>query len=274
MWPTALSQREKKWEFDLWSLAEDHAFRSNYIRSLIEHASSIATAAKSDGHRIPKVIVQFWHDRRNIPSDVQECLDSWADLLSAGFTRTLFDDKGAAVFIDQYFSATHTAAFNRCFHPAMRCDYFRLCYLLERGGFYLDADEWYQGTNCSSLFEIDALRLAPLCYDIDTGSMIPTQVFIPDPTESRSRIYYVNNNPIIAPPHHPLVACALERATKTLTSSSSSTRHPVHDRPWQHGRNVGFLRYGGPAIRKARRLRAHCRLGYNIGQQMAARIPE
>ena len=51
--------------------------------------------------------------------------------------------------------------------------------------------------------------------------MIPTQVFIPDPTESRSRIYYVNNNPIIAPPHHPLVACALERATKTLTSSSS-----------------------------------------------------
>jgi hypothetical protein len=98
----------------------------------------------------------------------------------------------------------------------MRCDYFRLCYLLERGGFYLDADEWYQGTNCSSLLKIDALRLAPLCYDIDTSSMIPMQVFISDLTESRSRIYYVNNNPIIAPPHHPLVACALERATKTF----------------------------------------------------------
>jgi hypothetical protein len=50
--------------------------------------------------------------------------------------------------------------------------------------------------------------------------MIPARIFISDPTDSSSRIYYVNNNPIIAPPRHPLIVRALERATMILTSSS------------------------------------------------------
>jgi hypothetical protein len=34
----------------------------------------------------------------------------------------------------------------------MRCDYFRLCYIYRQGGFYVDADEIYQGGDYHSLY--------------------------------------------------------------------------------------------------------------------------
>jgi mannosyltransferase OCH1-like enzyme len=246
--PTSACWEDDKLESELWSLAEDDAFRSNYIRSLIKKTSLSASVGKSSGTRIPKEVIQFWHDMRNVPPDVHECLDSWVHLKGTGFTRTLFDDERAAAFIDRYFSATHKAAFDRCFHPAMRCDYFRLCYILQRGGFYVDADESYQGTDYSFLYESDVLKISPLCYDTENRSMIPARIFFSDPTASSGRIYYVNNNPIIAPPRHPLVERALERATKILTSRPD-IQSTTGD--WKHGRESGFPRYGGSTVGKA-----------------------
>jgi hypothetical protein len=130
----------------------------------------------------------------------------------------------------------------------MRCDYFRLCYILQRGGFYVDADESYQGTDYSFLYESDVLKISPLCYDTENRSMIPARIFFSDPTASSGRIYYVNNNPIIAPPRHPLVERALERATKILTSRPD-IQSTTGD--WKHGRESGFPRYGGSTVGKA-----------------------
>ena len=48
----------------------------------------------------------------------------------------------------------------------MQADYFRLCYLLVEGGFYVDADDVCVGTDIGWLFEDGRLKLQPLCYDM------------------------------------------------------------------------------------------------------------
>lgn len=60
----------------------------------------------------------------------------------------------------------------------MKCDYFRLCYIYKYGGFYVDADERYQGVDIENLFEGNLLRINPLCYDNGSGEMVPYKTFI------------------------------------------------------------------------------------------------
>ena len=98
----------------------------------------------------------------------------------------------------------------------MRCDYFRLCYILHSGGFYVDADEVYQGSGCEHLLNDGKLKLQPLCYDLESEEMVPPDAFWSDFTSTSKRIFYVNNNPIIAPPAHKLIKFALERSTRIL----------------------------------------------------------
>lgn len=168
---------------------------------------------------IPKVIVQFWDNLDRIPKDVQECLDTWKSLEALGFARLIFDDRKARQFILDAFGSTHAKAFDLCYHPAMRCDYFRLCYILTSGGLYVDADEIYQGKNLNHLFDDDRLKMQPLCYDTATGAMIKTEIFMSDRQYSPQWIFYFNNNPIIAPAGHPIIRLALERATSILMNS-------------------------------------------------------
>jgi mannosyltransferase OCH1-like enzyme len=165
---------------------------------------------------IPRVIVQFWHDSADVPSDVSECLDSWGPLIECGFRRVLFNDDTARVFISKFLGSTHAAAFDRCRHPAMRCDYFRLCWMLLRGGFYVDADECYLGANCDELFLDGALKVQPLCYDLSTETMVPAAVFLNEDKPSPEWIFYVNNNPLLASRDHPVIRLALQRATRLL----------------------------------------------------------
>ncbi len=98
----------------------------------------------------------------------------------------------------------------------MRCDLFRLCYLVALGGFYLDADEDYQGVDCSFLFRDDRLKVASLCYDRDADDMVPAATFADPAERSPSWTYYVNNNPLVAPPGHPVLVRALARALSRL----------------------------------------------------------
>jgi hypothetical protein len=163
--------------------------------------------------------VQFWHDPDGIPEDVQKCLDSWKLLETEGFERALFDDNKARDFISNALGHPYIAAYDRCYHPAMRCDYFRLCYILTRGGFYVDADEIYQGTGCSSLVTGIKLRLQPLCYDVKTATMVNAAVFIHERRLSPDWIFYVCNTPLIGPANHPIISLALERATHILMNS-------------------------------------------------------
>lgn len=175
----------------------------------------------SRGHLIPRTVVQYWHDLDALPGDVAACLDSWKRLERQGFEVHLFDDEQARRFIAANYTPRHLTAFELCYHPAMRCDYFRLCYILKRGGFYVDADDVYQGSGCETLFQDGRLKVQPLCYDTSTHQMVEPADFLHDSDYPSNRIFYVNNNPIVAPPGHRLLRLALRRSTSILLSSSN-----------------------------------------------------
>ncbi len=199
---------------------ENHAFRSRVIQWLLHQAPTQPRQARAGEGAIPRVIVQYGYDLKSLPSDVEACLNSWQQLDKEGFRRQVFDDERARSFIMQNFAAEHVAAFDLCYHPAMRCDYFRLCYILRCGGFYVDADEVYQGAECEALFEDGRIKIQPLCYDTGTDEMVEPKDFLNDTRFPSSRIFYVNNNPIIAPAGHELLRLALQRSTHILLQRS------------------------------------------------------
>lgn len=199
-------------------ISEDDRLRSCHIRELVQ--DRVPIDAPSGHVKIPKLIIQFWHDLAALPPDVRECLYSWEPLTTHGFKRVLTDDNEARAFISRRFGRRYVAAFDRCRHPAMRSDYFRLCYIYRHGGFYVDADEVYQGGDCKSLYRDNRLKIQPLCYDTQTNTMVHTGVFIGKKTYSSDWTFYVNNNPLVAPPFHPVVRLALARSTRILLSQA------------------------------------------------------
>ncbi len=201
-------------------IAEDDDLRSCIMRHIIQEVGP--TEPQRVPMTIPKVIVQFWHDANAIPADVQECIDSWESLEGRGFTRYFFDDYKARLFISERFGRRYVAAFDKCHHPAMRCDYFRLCYILIHGGFYVDADEFYQGGDCESLFLDNRLKIQPLCYDTSNSAMVSPDIFTKRENYLPHWIYYVNNNPLVAPASHPVIRLALARSTRILLSGEDA----------------------------------------------------
>ena len=202
------------------NLASDHAFRSRYIRELVQGLDNPSVVDQPRKTPIPKLIIQYWHDPRDLPTDVANCLKSWSSLESTGFTRLLFDDELASKYISVHFGDRYLKAFNRCHHPAMRCDYFRLCFILLNGGFYVDADEVYSGRTFGNYFCDSRLKVQPLCYDTITDTMVAPQLFLGERRTSASWIFYINNNPLISPPNHPVIHIALTRASDLLLANT------------------------------------------------------
>ena len=199
------------------NIAENDYLRSKFIRGLVQ--GSVPSSDFGENTYIPKNIIQFWDNLNEIPSDVQNCIESWDKLIKEGFSRVMFDDISARKFISERFGDIYIKAYDRCHHPAMRCDYFRLCYILINGGFYIDVDELYQGKDCNFLFKDNKLKIQPLCYDTATGTMVSTDTFIKKKEYSKDWIFYLNNNTIIAPAYHPVIKLALDRATNNLLNN-------------------------------------------------------
>lgn len=204
-------------EMEISEIVENHKLRSNYVRSIVQKNRFIKF--NKNQISIPKVIVQYWHDTNEIPEDVQKCLNSWKKLETKGFKIILFNDDSARNFIQKYFGIDYLNAFDQCQHPAMRCDYFRLCYIYKIGGIYIDADDVYNGKEIEMHLFDQNLKLQPFCYDIHAKSMIPFDTFVTQGNYSENWIFYINNNPIIAPPKHPLVGKALNKATFNIVNS-------------------------------------------------------
>jgi mannosyltransferase OCH1-like enzyme len=166
--------------------------------------------------KIPKRIVQFWDDLDRLPGDVGECIESWRKIEEQGVERLLFDKHQARDFICRKLGPRYKQAYDKCYHPAMQSDYFRLCYILVEGGCYIDADDVYHGSPIQHLFSDGRLKLQPLCYDISTNEMVPLPLFTEPGANVLSWIFYFNNNPLIAVSGHPIVERALAQATLTL----------------------------------------------------------
>ncbi|MBH5391769.1 glycosyltransferase family 32 protein [Bradyrhizobium diversitatis] len=201
---------------------EHHRQRSEFIRGLVQRSDTKASLNDRYEQAPPKSIVQFWHDLGELPADIKECIATWARWATSGYTHRLFDEDSAREFIREALDARHEDAFERCYHPAMQADYFRLCYLFVEGGLYVDADDVCVSTEIDSLFDDGRLKVQPLCYDIASGGMVDTARFLSVGAYEPSWIFYVNNNPLISSKRHPIIERALQRATDLLQDADGS----------------------------------------------------
>src|SRR5262249_55408045 len=101
--------------------------------------------------------------------------------------------------------------------------------------------EVYKGRGCESLFRDATAKLQPLCYDLSTNQMVPPQEFLGDSRFPSSRIFYVNNNPIVAPRGHALVDMALQRATRLLLQGSE--RPDIQSTPGPGNLSASLVRH-------------------------------
>jgi mannosyltransferase OCH1-like enzyme len=113
---------------------EHHRQRSEFIRKIVQSASFQPSVNERYRKPIPRTIVQFWHDLGRLPFDVEQCIRSWTVWKASGFKHRLFDERAAATFINNSLGARYKRVFERCYHPAMQADYFRLCYAVVEGG--------------------------------------------------------------------------------------------------------------------------------------------
>jgi hypothetical protein len=197
---------------------EHHRQRSEFIRNLVQTSGAPQTT-NNEEQDAPKTIVQFWHDPMQLPEDVRECISSWSRWKTSGFAHCVFGTTAAAEFISRSLDPDHARAFTLCYHPAMQADYFRLCYLFVEGGLYVDADDVCIASDISDLFEGCRLRVQPLCYDMDSDSMVSPAEFLRPGANKVGWIFYFNNNPLVACRGDPIIRRALERATGLLHST-------------------------------------------------------
>jgi mannosyltransferase OCH1-like enzyme len=153
---------------------------------------------------------------------VGECIETWKKTEAQGFERLLFDKHQARDFILRRLGPRNKNAYDKCYHPAMQSDYFRLCYILVEGGCYIDVDDVYDGAQIQHLFSDGRLKLQPLCYDISTDTMVSPSLFAKPGASSDNWIFYFNNNPLIAGCGHPLIERALAQATLSLEKDISN----------------------------------------------------
>ena len=204
------------------SVKGNHSARSDYVRGLVQRSSDFLVTSSVFAKELPKRIVQFWDDLDHLPEDVRQCMDTWKKVEEQGIERLLFDRRQAREFISRKLGSRHKQAFDKCYHPAMQSDYFRLCYIFVEGGCYIDTDDVYDGAAIQHIFKDSRLKIQPLCYDIATNMMVPPAVFTKPRENSAGWIFYFNNNPLIAGSEHPLIDRALSQSTRALEDSSTN----------------------------------------------------
>lgn len=198
---------------------DEHHARSVFAQQVVHRIEAIDTVPRYFASALRRTIVMFWDDPEQLPTDVSDCIASWQPLLTQGFELCMFDSTKARAFIANRLGSRYESAFRRCYHPAMQSDYFRLCYIYVEGGCYIDVDDVYTGCRIQHLFDDSRLKVQPLCYDKESGQMIPPNAFTKPGAEVASWIFYFNNNPLVAASGHPIIERALANATVTIEQS-------------------------------------------------------
>lgn len=193
--------------------------RSNFVRHLV-HRGGLSSASSAFSAAPKRKIIQYWDDINRLPTDVRECMETWKALEKIGFEIQVFDDNDARDFIRLHLGKRFENAFDNCYHPSMKSDYFRYSYIFVEGGFYVDADDVYNGESIEHLFEDGRLKLQPFCYDIATAQMVSPAIFTRPGINKDSWIFYFNTTPLIAGRNHPIVERALLNATTSLEGHS------------------------------------------------------
>ena len=103
-----------------------------------------------DSNGIPKTIVQYWNTI-NIPHEIKKLMATWKDN-NYGFSHELFHREEAINFIETNYDKEISDIFKKLRIPAMQSDFFRVAYILKKGGIYIDAATFCK-SKISSIFE-------------------------------------------------------------------------------------------------------------------------
>jgi hypothetical protein len=173
-------------------------------------------------------IVQFW-DHKEIPDDVCKLIEAWRNSVPYG-CHVVFNDEEARNFIKQHYPSTFVDAYDRCWHPAMKSDYFRLTYLYVNGGLYIDADERmlhkapnidFSGASFLGVFPLMRERNEQGDFvRVTVGDLASRPVAVSGPE------CYFNNSPIFATRRNHALKIALNSATRLIQKAREDHTTP------------------------------------------------
>jgi mannosyltransferase OCH1-like enzyme len=146
-------------------------------------------------------IFAFW-DQIIPPTEVLDAINSWK---SMGLEDSLYDDKSAKKLISDNFDKAVLQAYEKCYHPAMKSDLFRLCRLYIKGGLYVDADEKRVGCVSQVFSLMNKMKLKIL--------------FIVDEYPRKALI---NNKAFCAMPNYNLILNIINKIVNNIFSSKEN----------------------------------------------------
>jgi len=106
--------------------------------SASEYAMSALKEEPIGTTRIPKIIHQTVKDKKNIPPDVKENIDSWS-AMNPGWKHILYDDDDIIEFMEKYHPDS-VDVFNNLDSIVEKTDMWRYAVLDTFGGVYVDTD--------------------------------------------------------------------------------------------------------------------------------------
>ncbi|MBB2177535.1 glycosyltransferase family 32 protein [Gluconacetobacter johannae] len=180
------------------------------------------------GSSINYDVIQYWDDE-NIPPDVEIFMNSWKNIYGHNYKR--YNMETAKNFIEENFVSEFLEAFLKCYHPAMRSDFFRLCYLYINGGIYIDADELpIKDLPIFNLENNNVIMLHPFMTGWVDGLFQP--IFFENFVENHKKFpkseVYFNNAPIISSKRNNIILLSIMRA-KNLILSGAAKKIGIHD---------------------------------------------
>lgn len=146
---------------------------------------------------IPRRVFQFWD--RQPPAQIQTLLERNRALCQEhGIEHLLFDEHSARDYLAAQDLPAVIEAYDLAAHPAMKCDVFRLAFLTQSGGVYVDADIVFR-PRFMTMFELSG-RAAVFKWD----------------TEGRTNVC---NWLVGAVPGHPAMRLALGATVLSVTNA-------------------------------------------------------
>jgi hypothetical protein len=191
-------------------------------------------------------ILQFW-DQPEPPADVLASMESWR---RAGPPIQRFSDAQATDWVRTRGDDGLLDAYLHCHHPAMRSDLFRLAWLLQNGGLYVDADDAFIGDALLPGFE-GGMVLLPLAQYGD--AIVPVQDGLHASAAGEYCGYFVNNAPLFARAGHPVLKAALYTAVTHLRDCKArGVRGDIHEHTGPSNLNRAVVEYLAACLKDGR----------------------
>ena len=149
---------------------------------------------------IPRVLVQTYRTTR-VGQPISSAVTRWQEM-NPEFDYLFFDDDAARGFLAEYFPAEVLHAFDSLIPGAFRADLWRYCYLVEKGGVYVD------------------IRMEPLLAlrtMLNLSASHPPSFVTARDRPKKAGDGFIYNAFIAAAPGHPFLVAAIERALASIS---------------------------------------------------------